>query len=400
MKHFSKTFWIVALLVIVGSISAYAAFSDNTNSSITPAIKLGAITTEEVPPAPKPVVTHIATPSSVKAVYVSAWVAGAPKYMDRIVGMLDDTELNAIVIDVKDSTGRISFTTNDPALTALGASERRIKDVSALIDSLHAKNVYVIGRISVFQDSFMTKKKPEWSIKKKSDKTVWKDRKGLSFMDPANENVWKYTVAIAKEAYAQGFDEINFDYIRYPSDGNIKDINYNLKEGVTRADHLKAFFAYLHTELKKDTPIPISADLFGLVTTEKNDMGIGQLLEDALPYFDFIAPMVYPSHFATGFNNFKIPAQKPYEVISVTMKSAVARSIAAGFTKDKIRPWLQDFSIKDNGHYVKYTPDMVRAQITATNDAGLSSWMLWDASNKYTKEALLPESKISETIKQ
>jgi hypothetical protein len=338
-------------------------------------------------------ITHISTPKDVKAVYVSAWTAGTPKYRDHIISMIDSTELNSIVIDVKDSTGKISFEVNDPYLKEFGAEERRIRDIRGLTNILHSKNIYIIGRISVFQDSFMANKKPEWSITKKSDGSVWEDRKGLSFMDPANEDVRKYIVAIAKEAYAVGFDEINFDYIRYPSDGNIKDINYRLAEGTTRADNIQKFFENLNKEVKEPDSIPMSADLFGLVTTDTtSDLGIGQVLEKAMPYFDYIAPMVYPSHFAPGWNGFKVPAQKPYETINVSMKKSVERAIAAGFTAEKIRPWLQDFSIKDNGYYVKYTPEMVRDQIKGANDAGLTSWMLWDPSNRYSPSALLPQT--------
>ncbi|MCC6323545.1 putative glycoside hydrolase [Candidatus Nomurabacteria bacterium] len=330
-------------------------------------------------------ISHIATPENVKAIYISAWVAGSAKHMQRIYNLLDTTELNAIVIDVKDSTGRVSFHSNNTLINELGSSEKRIADINKLIEDLHAKNIYVIGRVSVFQDPYMTKKMPDWAVKRKSDGAVWKDRKGLSFLDPANKAVWDYIVAVGQNAYSVGFDEINFDYIRYPSDGNIKDINYRLAEGKTRASNIEDFFIYLHDNMKKDIDIPTSADLFGLVTTSVggDDMGIGQILEKALPHFDFIAPMAYPSHFAIGWNGYKNPASKPYEVVNLTMKKAAERTIAMGYTPSKIRPWLQDF---DMG--ATYTKEMVRAQIKATNDAGLNSWMLWDPKNIYTKDAL------------
>jgi hypothetical protein len=401
MKYFGKHFIyiVIALIAVSGSFLIFKYSKDSTlvydTKAEASALKGAENVTTELPTVPlPPPITHITTPENVKAVYISAWTAGTPKYRDRIISMIDSTELNSIIIDVKDSTGRISFETEDPYLKGLGSEEKRIKDIRALTNILHEKNIYIIGRVSVFQDAFMTNKKPEWSITRKSDGAVWKDRKGLSFMDPANENVWEYIVAIAKEAYEVGFDEINFDYIRYPSDGNIKDINYRIAEGRTRADNIKTFFEHLNTEVKSENNIPTSADLFGLVTTDTtSDLGIGQVLEKAMPYFDYIAPMVYPSHFATGWNGFKVPAQKPYETINVTMKKSVERAIAAGFTANKIRPWLQDFSIKDNGYYVKYTPDMVRSQIKGANDAGVSSWMLWDPSNKYSPTALLgPEN--------
>lgn len=333
-------------------------------------------------------VTHISTPASVRAIYVSSWTAGASKYRDPVIKMIDETELNSIVVDIKDSTGRIGFTTSDPELQKLGASEKRIPDIRALTNLLHKKNIYVIGRISVFQDPYLTKKKPEWAITKKSDGTVWKDRKGLSFLDPANKEVWKYTVALARDSYAQGFDEINFDYIRYPSDGNIKDINYRLVEGKTRADNLESFFKYLSEEVKKEQSIPISADLFGLTTEVNDDMGIGQVWEKALPHFDFLAPMVYPSHYPSGHNGYKNPALYPYEVINKALIGAAKKTVNAGVDIKKIRPWLQDFDLG-----ATYTKEMVRKQIQAVYDNKLSSWMLWDANNRYTSSALELEIK-------
>jgi hypothetical protein len=332
-------------------------------------------------------ITHIATPPHVRAIYVSAWVAGLAKYRDPLVHMIDTTELNAIVIDVKDSTGRIGFYVNDPILAKYGSVEKRIPDVRAFTNMLHAKGIYVIGRVAVFQDPYMTHTKPEWAITKKSDGTVWKDRKGLSFLDPAKHEVWDYTIAIAREAYNSGFDEINFDYIRYPSDGNIKDINYHLAKGETRSDNLEKFFTYLHTELKKDPSIMMSADLFGLTTESTDDMGIGQVWEKALPYFDFLAPMVYPSHYPSGQGGFKNPAEHPYEIINKAMIGAVSKTQKAGGNIAQIRPWLQDFNLG-----ATYTDVLIKAQMKAVYDNKLDSWMLWDPRNKYTPSALSLEN--------
>ena len=333
------------------------------------------------------VVTHVETPKELKAVYISAWVAGSPKFRDSIIKMIDETELNAIVIDVKDSTGRVSFDMPVPNIQKEGSIEKRIANVRALTDTLHKKNIYIIGRVSVFQDPYMTKKHPDWSVTKKSDGTVWKDRKGLSFLDPAKKEVHDYIVSIAKGAYEEGFDEINFDYIRYPSDGNMKDINYHLKEGESRGDNIEKFFKYLSTEVKKEKNIPMSADLFGLTTEATDDMGIGQVWEKALPYFDFLCPMVYPSHYHAGHAGYKNPSNYPYEVINRALISAVKKTEKVGADKSKIRPWLQDFDLG-----AVYTKEMVQAQIKAVYDNGLTSWMLWDPANKYTPSALKLES--------
>jgi hypothetical protein len=331
-------------------------------------------------------VTHVATPENVRAVYMSAWVAGGTKFRDPIVKLIDDTELNAVVIDIKDSTGIISFHLPNPELKKYGAMENRIPNIRALTNMLHQKNIYVIGRISVFQDPYMTKHKPEWAITKLSDGMVWKDRKGLSFLNPTNKEVHDYIVALSKDSYAEGFDEINYDYIRYPTDGNMKDINYNLKPGQTRSDNIANFFKYLSGEMKKDTNIPMSADLFGLTTEVKDDMGIGQVWEKALPYFDYLAPMVYPSHYPAGTGGFAKPAEHPYEIIDRALESAVARTKAAGYDIKKVRPWLQDFNLG-----ATYTKELIRAQMKATYDNGLDSWMLWDPANTYTASALEPK---------
>ncbi|HUC88481.1 MAG TPA: putative glycoside hydrolase [Candidatus Paceibacterota bacterium] len=328
-------------------------------------------------------ITHIETPEHVKAVYMSAWVAGSVKYRDPIIKLVDDTELNAVVIDIKDSTGRISFYIANPEIQKYGSIERRIPDIRALISELHKKNIYVIGRIASFQDPYMTKIKPEWSITRKSDGGVWKDKKGLSYLDPTNKEVDKYIVDIALGAYDSGFDEINFDYIRYPSDGDMKDINYNLAPGKTRSDNIEDFFKYLSQEVKKDKNIPISADLFGLTTEATDDMGIGQIWEKTIPYFDYICPMVYPSHYAPGKDGYKNPALYPYEIINTALISAITRTKALNQDINKIRPWLQDFNLG-----AIYNEGMVRAEIKAVYDNGLSSWMLWDPNNKYTPSAL------------
>ncbi len=342
-------------------------------------------------PLPAPVaqtpVTHIPTPAAVKAIYISSWVAGSPSYRDPLIKMVDNTELNAVVVDVKDSTGRISFPVSDPVIAQYGSAQKRISNINALVTMLHQKHIYIIGRIAVFQDPYMTHLKPEWSITKLSDGTVWKDNKGLSFLDPANEQVHQYIIALAKEAYADGFDEINFDYIRYPSDGNLKDINYHLTAGKTRADTIESFFKDLNAGVKKGENIPMSGDLFGLTTEAQDDMGIGQVWEKAFPYFDYLDPMIYPSHYAPGYNGYKNPALYPTEVITRSLKGAIAKTKAINGDINKIRPWLQDFSLG-----AIYDAAKVRDQITATNNLGLSSWLFWDSANKYTPSAFTLDS--------
>ncbi|MFA6315456.1 MAG: putative glycoside hydrolase [Candidatus Paceibacterota bacterium] len=325
---------------------------------------------------------HISTPNAVKAVYLSSWAAGNEKFRTHLFDLLDNTEINSVIIDVKDYSGRISFVMNDPMIKATGASENRIVDIVDFINQLHEKGAYVIGRISSFQDSYLVNVHPEWAVKTKTG-DVWKDYKGVKWLDPGAPPVWDYLVAIGNEAYSVGFDELNFDYIRYPSDGKMSDIAYSWSEGRTRQEVMRSFYVHLR-EAFASTSVPISIDLFGLTTSVDDDLGIGQNLVDALQYFDYVAPMVYPSHFAKGFIGYAKPAEHPYEVIKYSMDQAIKRSVIASSSPEKIRPWLQAFDLG-----AVYTPALVRAQIQATYDAGLTSWMLWDAANIYDKNDLM-----------
>lgn len=334
--------------------------------------------------------THIKTPPQVKALYMSSYVAGTKSIREGLVKLIDDTELNAVVIDIKDYSGKISYEVSDEYLKKFNSVDRRIPDIKEFIEELHKKGIYVIGRLSCFQDAHMVHVHPELAVKRKSDGKVWQDQKGISWIDAGAQPMWKYLVAIAKDSYSMGFDEINFDYIRFPSDGNMEDIAYPFSESKKKSEVLKGFFEYIKKEMGD---IPISADLFGLVTNNNDDLGIGQILEDALINFDYIGPMVYPSHYPKNFIGLANPNAKPYEVVKFAMEGGIKKiekmnetvSSTSPISIKKLRPWLQDFSL----YGVTYGPVEVRAQIKATYDVGLDSYMLWNASNRYTAGALL-----------
>ena len=338
------------------------------------------------------IASHIDTPEAVKAIYMTSWVAGTPSFREKLVKIADETEINAIIIDIKDYTGKIAFKVDDPLLQEVGSVENRISDVREFIKRLHDKDIYVMGRISVFQDPYYVSKYPEFAVKRESDGEVWEDYKGISWLDAGSKEVWDYVVAIAKESYKIGFDELNFDYIRFPSDGDMYDIYYPFSEEKVLADPnygkaevIRNFFKYLDSEMK-DTDAVLSADLFGMVTTNPDDLNVGQVLEYAEPYFDYIAPMVYPSHYPWGFNGWENPNKEVYGVVKYSMDKAVERMLSASTSPQKLRPWLQDFDYGGN-----YDIAEVRAQIQAVYDAGLTSWMLWAPSNVYTKDALLKD---------
>jgi len=329
------------------------------------------------------IVSHIKTPDPVRGIYMTSWVAGDKSWREGLIKLIEKTELNSFVIDVKDYTGRISFEVTDPDLKAIGSSENRIPDIREFLNELHSKNIYAIARISVFQDPYLAKKQPELAIKRKDKVTTWKDKKGITWLDPCSQEVWDYTVKIGKEAVNVGFDELNFDYIRFASDGNMKDIYYShCPANFSMSDEIKIFSAYLKEHLR-DKGVPLSIDVFGMITTHTDDLNIGQILEKIEPSFDYICPMVYPSHYPPTFDGFKNPAEHPYEIINEAMASSSARLIAASSTPSKLRPWLQDFDLGAN-----YDASMVRKEKQAVYDAGLNSWLLWDSANKYTREAL------------
>lgn len=374
-------------------------------------------TSSAVSPAKKvSMVPHVTRPAAVKGIYMSQCVVGTPSFRDSLVTLVDETELNTLVIDIKDYTGKIAFPTDNPILkdsvsTACGAS-----DMKEFVRSLHDKNIYVIGRITVFQDPYYTKLHPNQSVQSKSRPgEPWKDHKGLSFIDPSARPYWEYMVELSRVSYEEiGFDELNYDYIRWPSDGNMKDVAY---PSVSRAEAVERFWQYLAENVRPIGAI-ISADLFGYTTVFTDDLGIGQVLERAMPHFDYIYPMVYPSHYNKNFAGLKDVNADPYKVIHVSLTEAIERTVATttsvegithtqllekvtipahdgiattteerptgqyakkSYPAAQIVPWLQSFD-----YPVPYTPAMVEAQIRATYDAGLNSYLFWDAGNKYT----------------
>ncbi len=378
---------------VMGSLSLFyagasAVFMPLDYEAMPPEAEIAATSTSEVADLPEspPPVLHVKTPDAVKAIYMSSWVAGTPSIRERVIGIVNHTEVNSLMIDIKDYSGRISYEVTDPELVKIGSAEVRVRDMRELLARLHKDNVYVIGRIAVFEDQYFTKIHPELAVKSKRTGGVWKNRKGLMWLDSGSKEVWDYIIAIAKDAHKIGFDEINFDYIRFPTDGDIKDMAFPISGAKPKPEVIKEFFAYLDGHMKT-AGIITSADIFGMTTTATDDLNIGQVLENALPYFDYIAPIVYPSHYPGGFNGWANPNAHPYELIKHVMQSGVDRAIVASTTPLKLRPWLQDFSMGAPS----YGKKEVEAQIQATYDAGLTSWMLWDPSNKYKGGALLKE---------
>jgi hypothetical protein len=339
---------------------------------------------------PPPVHLH---PTTVKGIYVTAYTAGNQVRLDKIIDLIDRTELNAVVIDIKDYTGYILYDSHVPLAEQLHTTKNILGDVPALISRLHEHGIYVIARQTVFQDPVLAKNNPIWAIRDVHG-GLWRDRNGLAWVDASVTGVWDYNIAIAKEAAGLGFDEINFDYVRFPTDGNLKNMGFPKWDKKTpRSIVIKNFFKKVRESLSDAT---LSVDLFGLSAVNSDDLGIGQILENAFDYFDYVCPMLYPSHFASGFLGFENPAEHPYEVVKYATQMALLKKEyyknALSFTGSvgklaKIRPWIQDFDLG-----AVYDEAMVRQQIDAVVDATQKEYvgfMLWSPSNFYTKEALI-----------
>lgn len=314
--------------------------------------------------------------SHVKGIYVGA--AANPSYFKNL---LDETELNAVVIDVKEASGPIAY-----------------NYLRELVEELHRKDAWVIARIVVFRDSSQVQNHPDWylqtAISTATGSDPWQDSIGQYWLDPANEKVRDYIIDFSKQIIDYGFDELQFDYIRYPDD----------YPGIAeRIQNIGNFFKTVSEELRKYKPsIILSADLFGYVATQFNSFSTGQRLVDAGKHFDYLSFMLYPSHFYGGFEVGKdekrgLPPLKysypevmehPYQVVLRSILSA--QDYLSWFDYDvKIRPWLQDFDLKaDKKRGVVYDAEKVRSQIQAAVDAGTSGWLLWNPSYIYTREAL------------
>lgn len=330
------------------------------------------------------IVVHIPKPKHVKGVYMSSWVAGTDSFRNKLTNLAKETEINSIVIDFKDSEGVVSLPAKDGASQdRINASSKRAPNLGAYLDELHKENIYTIARIAVFEDPIYAKNNPSQAVQN-SLGNLWKDKHGLAWVDASSLEFREYILEISLEAYELGFDEINFDYIRFPTDGP-KDKIYPISGPKPKAEVINSFLSYVYTELNA-RGIPVSIDVFGQIVSTQDDMGIGQQYDELLKYTDAIAPMVYPSHFYPGYKNIKSPESSPYETIKYSLTDAINRRAKTGLDTE-IRPWLQDFGLA-----VPYDAAMVRAQINAAKDLGINSFLLWDPKNRYTKAALELES--------
>ena len=335
------------------------------------------------PPAPDwPALTVLPTPvmpqapqldqGPIRGVYATGYSAGSAKKLTQILAFIKKTEVNALVVDIKDDSGLISYRSSVPMVKELKSDSGKFVPAN-LLSLLKQENVYPIARIVVFQDPYLASHRTDLAVRSKAG-GLWKDRKGQLWVDPHNKAVWRYIVDIAKEAAALGFREIQFDYVRFTSDGKLSDCLYPYATGQSKADVIKEFLLYARKELKP-TGVKLSADIFGLTCSATDDMGIGQEIEKIATAVDIVSPMVYPSHYYPGTYGIKEPDLAPYETISASLKAAKARLAGTGIC---MRPWLQDFSLKHH-----YGREQLLAQIKAVYDNGYTEWIFWNPTNTY-----------------
>ncbi len=319
-----------------------------------------------------------------RAIYVTAATAGRPDLLNPLIDLIDRTELNAIVVDLKDSTGGVFYDTKVQLAHDIGAVHPAF-EVKPLLDLLHQHKIYVIARIVVFEDPVLAEARPEWAIHDSATGDLWRTWNGLAWVNAHRPEIWDYDIALAREVASLGFDEIQLDYIRFPSDGPLNRAEYGLPhDDQTRPGAIREFLTRAYDALQP-TGAYLSGDVFGLAMWETGDSGIGQHLEDVIGAVDFVCPMVYPSHFSAGSLGFDIPNNHPYEVILTSIQEGAKR---VPHDTAKIRPWLQDFTLGDG---IAYGDTEVQKQIQASDDAGTSGWMLWNAANVYHNGALRPQ---------
>jgi len=359
----------IILLVMVGSATLMAGFFSNTNNialrlaeDIIPIkkIKQKRPLTALIPNLPRKDFPIITPPEAVKAFYITASSALTPSSINHIINVIENSEVNAAVVNVKESDG--VFLT---------------PKIVKLVQRLRDKNIYPIARIVIFQDNQLARERPELALKDEEGE-LW-GKGGYHFVDPANKEIWDYTIAIANKALDIGFAEINFDYVRFP-DGYVDDIVYPFyKYDRLKKDVINEAAEYINGKIKEKHPEAIiSLDIFAYAFLRTHDVGIGQKLTDLVDHYDVIAPMIYPSHYGPGNFGFENPAEHPYQVVLQTLQHGINQLKEAN-KETIIRPWIQDFNMG-----AIYDKEKIQQQIKAIEDAGLKSgWMVWNPSNFY-----------------
>jgi hypothetical protein len=336
-------------------------------------------------------IVRVATPDTLRGLYVNRWAALGRKLTD-LIGVAKRTEINALVIDVKDDRGFVLYRSGVPLAREIGADTAdghwmSSSKLRAVLDTMVAHNIYPIARIVVAKDPLLAQKKLDLAIKRKSDLKPWLDKNGHPWLDPHQRAVWQYAVDLAREAHQMGFSEVQFDYVRFPDEKRlISETVYPLANGRTRAQVIRDQLGFVRQALKP-LGMRVTVDVFGLTATDTTDMGIGQRWEMFVDQVDVVLPMIYPSHFARGTYKIRNPNAHPYETINHALKDAIARSDSVP-NAARVIPWYQDFTLGSPHYYAEH----IRAQKKAGYDNGFQSWILWNPKSNYTLAALEPQS--------
>ena len=318
-------------------------------------------------------------PIELRGVHVTMGLASLPGKLDEYLDLERDG-LTALELDVKDENGEIGFMTRSvPLAVSIGAA-RDYYDARDAVREAHDRGIYMIGRIVVFEDPVLSRARPDLAVQR-TDGSVWRDGAGLGWANPYDRRVWKYNVDVAMAAARAGFDEIMFDYVRFPSDGDVDSIVYPNRGSLTKREAVPAFLRYAESRLEP-LDVRISAAVFGLAAAR--DLGIGQLPRQMAPYLDTVYAMAYPSLFGMGELGLHDPSTAP----GATVARALRRFELALRGRDVlVVPWVQDFSFS-----VPYELEQVQAQIDAARLSGAKGYMLWNAEGLYTDGALSPPS--------
>jgi hypothetical protein len=327
-------------------------------------------------------------PASMRALYVNAWAFGGKRFHE-LVRLADRTEVNAFVVDVKDDTGYLTYRSEVRTAIEIGANQQlRARDTRERLRIMREHGIFPIARIVVAKDPLLASRKSEWAVKH-VDGGLWRDRLNFAWVDAFNDSVWIYAAELAAEAVRMGFAEIQYDYVRFPDEPESKlasALFNGRRPGETKRQGVTRNLRLLR-ERTKPLGVPFTIDVFGLTTSARGDMGIGQYWEDLVTTADVVLPMVYPSHYVRGVYNLKHPNSEPYQVIRRAMQDALRRSAPLS-TSAEIRPYLQAFTLGAP----RYTPAMVREQIRAAEELGLDSWVLWNPRSAYDPDIFRPET--------
>jgi hypothetical protein len=332
-------------------------------------------------------------PQVIKAAYLTYFGIGDRGIRGRVLDLLARTELNAVVIDVKGDRGWIVFPTRiELALNAGAQGPGTLRQFDALMAELKARDIYTIARIVTFKDNILARHRPDLAVVDTQTGKPWIDRENLAWVDPFREEVWNYNIAIGQEALERGFDEIQFDYVRFPTDGRLSHARYARPANKeTRLPTIAAFLERARRELGARGGY-VSADVFGYIAFNENDTDIGQRVEELAPHLDYMSPMVYPSGYHVGIPGFRNPVQNSYQVVRESVRLIRKR---ASHTHVRVRPWLQDFRDYAFDRRI-FGVTEIRDQIRGADEGGATGWMLWNPRNDYTSAALRAKSPLAE----